>query len=229
MPSLEFIEINTVAEPDSSVIWLHGLGADGSDFETLVDQLQLPKELGIRFIFPHAPIRPVTINGGYPMRAWFDILSLEEKAIQDAAGIRKSVQEIHELIAAVAARGISTDRIILGGFSQGGALALYLALHYPRKLAGAAALSAFMPLAEELSCERTQGLFTPIFLGHGTLDTVVPYFHGQRSHQLLKDLGYPVTWRSYPITHTISLDEIKDLSDWLQSKLLCYKPVNDAR
>ncbi len=220
MHSLDFLEISTTETPNSSVIWLHGLGADGHNFEDLVTQLQLPQKLGIRFIFPHAPIRPISINGGYPMRAWFDILGLDENAIQDESGIRKSEQLIAHLIDKIIKTGIPSQRIIVGGFSQGGALALHFAVRYPNQLGGAIGLSSYIPLAKQVSLERHRiNASLPIFLAHGTHDSIVPYPFGQVCYNLLKSLGYPITWREYPIAHTVSVEEINDVSQWLQKNL----------
>lgn len=220
MQGLEFIEVSTSNTPDSSIIWLHGLGADGNDFASLVSELRLPERLRIKFLFPHAPIQPVTINGGFPMRAWFDILGLEKTATQDEAGIRKSQRAVEHLINSTIESGIPSDKIILGGFSQGGALALHLAIRYSKKLAGAIGLSTYLPLADFVPAEKQQANDkTPILLAHGIYDNIVPYQFAEVSYEVLKKLSYPVTFKEYPITHTISAEEINDISQWIQKVL----------
>jgi phospholipase/carboxylesterase len=212
---LDYFEINTQKTPDCSIIWLHGLGADGHDFKHIVSELALP--LGIRFIFPHAPIQPVSINGGYPMRAWFDILGLNEAAKQDEVGIKRSQLAIGHFIDKVIASGIPSHRIIIGGFSQGGALALYVALHCPQKLAGVIGLSTFLPLANRLASERQLiNAALPIFLAHGKEDTVVPYSFATSAYNRLKALNYPVSLHNYAMLHTVSAEEVKDISQWIQ-------------
>jgi phospholipase/carboxylesterase len=219
--NLQFVEVDTKQNPNSSVIWLHGLGADGHDFESLVSELNLPNETAIRFIFPHAPVAPVTINGGYPMRSWFDILGLDKTANQDEVGIRRAQGAINQLIDQVAAAGIATNRIILGGFSQGGALALHTALRYPQKLAGAIGLSTYLPLAESAPNEKhLNNHELDIFLAHGTEDFVVPYQFGNISRQALLNMGYCIEWHDYPIGHSVCDQEIADISLWLQAHLL---------
>jgi phospholipase/carboxylesterase len=217
MDTLQFVEVNTNKTPDSSVIWLHGLGADGHDFENLIADLRLPESVGIRFIFPHAPIQPVSINGGYPMRSWFDIYGLDKTSIQDEMGIRKSQQAIDRLIDQVIQSGIPSERIIIGGFSQGGALALHTALRFPKKLAGAVGLSTYLPLADSVATEaHTHNTTLPILLAHGTEDSIVPYHFGQISYQLLTNMGYSVTWHDYKMAHSVCHAEVQDISQWLQ-------------
>lgn len=220
MQTLEYIEINTNQTPNSSVVWLHGLGADGHDFENIVTELNLPQHLGIRFIFPHAPVQPVSINAGYPMRSWFDILGLDANASQDEAGIRKAQKSIEQLLESILKSGIPSERIILGGFSQGGALALHIALRYPKKLAGAIGLSTYLPLADLVGQERhSTNADLPLFLAHGTQDAIVPYQFGRVSYQLLNDLGHSVSWHEYPMGHNVSIEEVRDISNWLQDRL----------
>ena len=220
MHSIDFIEVSTNKAPDSCVIWLHGLGADGHDFENIVSELKLPQHLGVRFIFPHAPIQPVSINGGYPMRSWFDILGLDESATQDEPGIRKSQYSLEHLIEKMIATGIQSERIIIGGFSQGGALALHTALRFSKKLAGVIGLSTYLPIANFLETERSPlNATTPIFLAHGTQDTVLPYEFGRVSFNILQSLGYKISWHDYTIPHTVSAEEVYDLSDWIQRVL----------
>ncbi len=218
MQTLEFVEVSTSNTPDSSIIWLHGLGADGHDFESLVPELRLPERLRVKFLFPHAPVQPVTINGGFPMRAWFDILGLDRSAAQDETGIRKSQQSVEQLIDRTIASGIPSERIIIGGFSQGGALALHLAIRYPQKLGGAIGLSTYLPLADFAATEKQPiNDKIPMFIAHGKLDNIVPYQFGEVSYEVLNKLGYPVTFKDYPIAHTVSGEEIADVSRWIQS------------
>lgn len=217
MHSLDYIEINTCESPNSSVLWLHGLGADGHDFENIVQELKLPEKLGVRFIFPHAPIQPVSINAGYPMRSWFDILGLDDRAIQDEEGIKKSQKSIDYLIDNIIKTGIPSQRIILGGFSQGGALALHTALRYDRPLAGAIGLSTYLPLVDRLTQERNEvNSKLPIFLAHGVQDAVVPYQYGKMGYNFLKDSGHPVDWHEYIMPHSVNAEEVRDISDWIQ-------------
>lgn len=218
MQTLEFVEVSTSNTPDSSIIWLHGLGADGHDFESLVAELRLPEKLRIKFIFPHAPVQPVTINGGFPMRAWFDIYGLDKTSAQDELGIRKSQQSVEKLIDETIKSGIPSERIIIGGFSQGGALALHLAIRYGKKLRGAIGLSTYLPLADFATAEKSQANDKiAIFLAHGKFDNIVPYQFGEISHEFLKTLDYPVTWKDYPIAHSVCAEEIDDISRWIQT------------
>lgn len=220
MQTLEFVEVSTSNTPNSSIIWLHGLGADGNDFASLVSELKLPEKLRIKFLFPHAPVQPVTINGGFPMRAWFDILGLDKRATQDEAGIRRAQQSVEQLIDETVKSGIPSDRIIIGGFSQGGALALHLALRYQHTLAGAIGLSTYLPLADFVMAEKkSANERIPIFLAHGTQDNIVPYQFGEVSYEFLSKLGYPLTWKEYPIAHSVSTVEIEDISKWIQTTL----------
>lgn len=220
MQSLEYVEFSTSKTPDSSIIWLHGLGADGHDFESLVSELRLPEKLAIRFLFPHAPIQPVSINSGYPMRSWFDILGLSENSEQDEPGIRKAAGTIDELIYRVMQEGVKSERIFLGGFSQGGALALHTALRFPHKLGGTIGLSTYLPLGDFVDAEKSAtNTQIPIFLAHGTQDFVVPFRFAQITQELLKKLHYNVTFKEYPIGHTVSQNEIQDLSQWIQDTI----------
>jgi phospholipase/carboxylesterase len=221
MQPLDFIEISTNNSPNSSIIWLHGLGADGHDFEGLVKELRLPEKLGVRFLFPHAPIQPVSISGGHQMRSWFDILGLEQDSAQDEPGIRRAQQSIERLIDQTIQLGISSERIFLGGFSQGGALALHTAIRSPHKLAGAIGLSTYLPLADLATIEKHPvNVTTPIFMAHGNQDTVVPYRFAQVSYVHLQKLGYDVTFQEYPIGHTVSAQEIENISRWIQRQIL---------
>ena len=216
---LETIETETGKNPLASVIWMHGLGADGNDFVPVVPELGLAGAPEIRFIFPHAPMQPVTINNGYVMRAWYDVGwgDLEGKTKQaDEKGVRASQVAIGMLIEREVARGIASEKIVLAGFSQGGAIALQTSLRYPQKLAGVLALSTYLPLAETLAREATpENRKTPIFMAHGTQDAVVAYPMGARSRDLLVEAGYDVEWHEYPMQHSVCLEEIQHIGVWL--------------
>lgn len=218
---VETIEIETRPSPSHTVIWLHGLGADGNDFVPIVDELSLPK-LGIRFIFPHAPMMAVTINGGFVMRAWYDILDAGlNTRKEDEQGVRASQNMIAGLINKEVARGIPASRIVVAGFSQGGAMALQTGLRYPGRLAGLMALSAYLPLTSTLARERqVANQQTPIFMGHGTIDDVVPMSLAARSRDHLEQAGYRIDWYEYPITHSVCEEELTDISAWLTRVLL---------
>ncbi|MFZ1605693.1 MAG: alpha/beta hydrolase fold domain-containing protein [Rhodoferax sp.] len=211
----------------AAVIWLHGLGADGNDFAGLVPELDLKGCPPIRFVFPHAPSIPVTINGGYVMPAWYDILGLNLVDRQDAAGIQKSERAIVALIENEVARGIAYDRIVLAGFSQGCAMALHTALRLPHTLAGIMALSGYLPLADRTRTERQQAnAHTPIFMAHGTMDPVVAVTRGEDSRDALVALGHPVHWHTYPMQHAVHPHEIADIAAFLKQVL--EKPVHAA-
>ena len=212
------IEIEIGGLPTASVIWLHGLGADGNDFAPIVPELHLPDTLSLRFIFPHAPVRPVTCNGGYRMRAWYDIYSLENFERQDEAGLIASQQIIDALIKNENNRGIPTHRIVVMGFSQGGAVALFSGLRHPQRLAGIGALSSYLPLAESTETQRSSAnQHPPIFMAHGFHDPVVRYEHGEASCAFLKNLAYDICWKTYAMEHNVCADEIADISAWLTS------------
>lgn len=214
------MEAGPSAEARHSVIWLHGLGADGHDFEPLVPALRLPPESAVRFVFPHAPERPVTINGGYVMRAWFDIYTLERLNPVDAAGIAESVATTHALIDREIERGVAGERILLAGFSQGGVIALHAALQYPQTLAGVAALSTYLPLADELARKRTpENADIPVFMAHGLYDPVLAIELGRKSHAALKQFHPNVAWREYPMEHAVCPEEVLDLGNWLRQIL----------
>lgn len=207
--------IETKQPVSYSVIWLHGLGADGSDFVGIVKELQLPN-IGIRFIFPHAPIRPVSINNMMPMRAWFDIFSLTNLEQIDLQGVQSSKTEIESLIQTEVKNGIPSDHIILAGFSQGGAIALYTGLRYPNPLAGIFALSTYLPLLSTLKDEiNPVNQSTPIFIAHGEYDDVLPQQLGEITRNNLRMLQYSVEWHSYPMGHEVCHKEIQDISQWL--------------
>lgn len=217
---LETIDIEPAGEHRASVIWLHGLGADGNDFVPIAPELRLPDTLGVRFIFPHAPVRRVTLNAGMPMRAWYDITGLDENAVEDDAGIRKSAAMVTALIEAETARGIPASRIVLAGFSQGGAIALHTGLRHPERLAGIMALSTYLPLRDKLDTEASEvNRETPIFMAHGSLDPMLPQQLGELSRDRLRQHGYDVAWHSYPMAHQVCLEEIRDIGTWLQDRL----------
>ena len=212
--------IETGPAPDRCVIWLHGLGADGFDFVPLVPELHLPAAPSIRFVFPHAPHQPVTINGGYAMRAWYDIVAPDLRARQDAEGIKQSQQAIIALIQEQLDQGITANHIVLAGFSQGGAIALYTALRYPEPLAGVLALSTYLPLADTSATELQAGnVSVPVFMGHGDADPIVPITAAVQSRRLLQELGFKLDWHEYAMQHSVCHEEIGDISQWLQQVL----------
>lgn len=211
---LPTVEVETGPAPERAVIWLHGLGADGHDFEPIVPELGL--ELAVRFVFPHAPVRPVTLNQGYRMRAWYDITGLDRRALQDEAGIRQSARQVEALIARENARGVPSDRIVLAGFSQGGAIALHAGLRQASPLAGVMALSTYLPLEQAFAKERAPASATvPVFMAHGSADPVLAAALGEHSRDLLQQLGYPVEWHAYPMGHQVCLEEIRAIAAWL--------------
>lgn len=217
---LSAIEIETSTPATASVIWLHGLGADGNDFAGIVPQLRLPADAAIRFIFPHAPVRPVTINGGMEMRAWYDIIGIGPEFQQDEVGIRKSQQQVVDLIENEQQRGIAPERVVLAGFSQGGAIALIAGLQYSKKLAGIMGLSTYLPLASDFQNERNiethmVNQSTSIFMAHGNSDPVVPFSYGKDSYEVLLQMGCPASWNQYPMQHAVCADEIQDIRQWL--------------
>jgi len=217
---LENIEIETAPNPQVAIVWLHGLGADGTDFVPLVHQLDLAGLPGIRFVFPHAKTMPVTINGGYVMRAWYDITGAELTRREDESGLRASQHDVEALIAREKARGIPASRIVLAGFSQGCAMTLQTGLRHPEKLAGMLCLSGYLALADKTAAERTEeSLDTPIFMAHGRMDPVVPCLRAQQSRDLLKAMGYQIEWHEYPMQHTLCADEVEDISAWLKKIL----------
>jgi len=216
---LDAIEIETAPNPAASVIWLHGLGADGNDFVPIVGELELP-DVPIRFVFPHAPMQPVTINNGMVMRAWYDIAGADLARREDERGVRASQTLVEALIAREKARGTPARRIVLAGFSQGGAIALQTGLRHPERLAGIMALSTYVPLAESLEAEAhaaNRGL--PIFMAHGLYDPIVPIAAARRSRDLLQRLGYVVEWHEYPMPHSVAPQELDDIGAWLRRVL----------
>jgi len=218
--TLETIEIETGSEPKAAVLWMHGLGADGNDFVPIVPELGLPRELAVRFVFPHAPMIPVTLNGGYVMRAWYDVSFDGVSKRPDARGIRTSQAAIERLIAREKARGIDSRRIVLAGFSQGGAVTLQTGLRHAEPLAGLMVLSSYLPLADTVADERsTENLSTPIFMAHGREDSVIGIELAEQSVAQLKTLGYSVEWHEYAMEHSVCLQEIHDVAAWLTQVL----------
>ena len=210
----ECVEVATGAEPVGSVIWLHGLGADGHDFEPIVPELRLPHDLPLRFIFPHAPIRPVTINGGMHMRAWYDIVSLDSEGRADADGVRESTALLEGLIAREMERGIPADKIVIAGFSMGGAIAIHTALHTAHKLAGLMALSTYLAIPGDV--EASSGSRDlPVLMAHGTFDPMVLHEWGKASAGRLSEAGFAVEWHDYPMQHAVCAEEIEDIRTWL--------------
>ncbi|WP_130620768.1 alpha/beta hydrolase [Dyella amyloliquefaciens] len=218
--SLPTVEIETSANPTHSVIWLHGLGADGNDFAPIVPELVDPNWPALRFVFPHAPVRPVTVNGGMPMRAWYDIVGVDLVSRQDETGMRASIASVETLIARENERGVPTSRILLAGFSQGGAIALAAGLRHADRLAGIIALSTYLPMQGSFAEERTAAnAVAPIFWGHGTGDPIVPLTRGVGSRDLLQSLGYQVSWHTYPMPHSVCAEEVTDLRNWMSARL----------
>jgi len=217
---LQNIEIESAPNPTASVIWLHGLGADGNDFVPMVRELDLKGLPAIRFVFPHAKQMPVTINGGYMMRAWYDISVADLTRREDEGGLRDSQRDVEALIAREKARGIPASRIILAGFSQGCAMTLQTGLRHPEKLAGMLCLSGYLPLNEKVAHERTEeSIDTPIFMAHGRQDPVVPFLRAEQSRDILKDLGYTIEWHDYPMQHSLCFEEVQDISAWMKKVL----------
>jgi phospholipase/carboxylesterase len=217
---LDCIEIDPRATATASVIWLHGLGADGNDFVPIVDELGLGADHGVRFVFPNAPVRPVAINNGMSMRAWYDITGVELDSGQDAEGIRASAQAIEELIAREHERGVSAERIVLAGFSQGGAIALHAGLRHARPLAGLMGLSTYLPLAETLDAEASAAnRGVSILMAHGSQDPMLPIQLGQTSRDRLLEAGYDVAWHEYPMQHQVCLPEIATIGRWLKDRV----------
>jgi phospholipase/carboxylesterase len=217
---LPCIEHETAPQPRHAVIWLHGLGADGNDFAPIVPELVERTWPPLRFVFPHAPVRPITINGGMAMRAWYDISGLEIAQRQDEAGIRASIGLLGELIEREVARGIPAQNILLAGFSQGGAIVLGAGIRHAQRLGGVIALSTYLPIAEKTDAEiSAANRATPIFMAHGTLDPTISHALGQMSRDYLKQRGYSVEWHDYPMAHQVCNEEIADLRRWMTSRL----------
>ena len=217
MTQLESVTVETGPKPAFSIIWMHGLGADGHDFEPLVPELLDAGMPALRFVFPHAPVRAVTINNGFEMRAWYDIIGIDRRSAEDFKGIHASAEAVGALVRRENERGIATNRIALAGFSQGGAMALHIATRWPEKLAGVIALSCYLPLAKQFATERTAAnLATPVFQAHGTEDPVVPFGLGEDSRRILEGTGYRVEWHSYRMPHALCAEEVVDLRAFLR-------------
>lgn len=213
------LETVTIGPEDAqySVIWLHGLGADGHDFVPIVPELEFKTKHQTRFVFPHAPMRPVTLNQGYVMPAWFDLVAIDDMSVQDEAGIRATAGRISDLLAREQQRGVRSENIVLAGFSQGGAIALHLGLRYPQTLAGILALSTFLPLANTLAQECTEAnRAISVYMAHGESDPIVPLTLAQQSHVKLRELGYLVDWHVYPMEHSVCPQEITDIGNWFE-------------
>jgi phospholipase/carboxylesterase len=220
-PALDAIEIETGPNATHSVIWLHGLGADGNDFAPLVPALQIPSTLPVRFVFPHAPVQPVTINGGMVMRSWYDILEPSLVRQEDEAGILASEKAIHTLIEQEMARGIPSERILLAGFSQGCAMTLHTGLRYPKRLAGLICLSGYLPLADRAApAWHEANRQTPLFIAHGSHDPVVSIERGLASKDLLVANGYAVQWHTYPMPHSVCPEEVGDIASFMRQTLM---------
>ena len=218
---LPCVEVEPPGPARATVLFLHGLGADGHDFEPVVPLLGFPRSHGVRFVFPHAPSRPVTVNRGMVMPAWYDIRGVDLAQSPDAHGIESSTRFIRTLLERESERGIPPDRIVLAGFSQGGAMALQVGLTHPHSLAGILGLSCYLPLPDHVRGEEAQAnRSTPIFMGHGTADDIVPVGRGEASRTFLQSAGYAVDWRTYPMAHQVDAQEIVDVGEWLQERLL---------
>ena len=215
---LDAVEVETGPNPGAAVVWLHGLGADGHDFEPVVAELDLPR--AVRFVFPHAPVRPVTINGGLRMRAWYDLLALGREGPEDDAGIRASAREIAAFVDREETRGVPTERLVLAGFSQGGAIALHAGIRETRPLAGVLALSTYLPLAATAAAERAAAnVELAIWMAHGSEDPVIPVGLAAAGRDHLKRLGYDVSWHTYPMGHSLCAAEVGDINAWLAQRL----------
>ena len=214
--TLETLELQTGDHPVASIVVLHGLGADGNDFVPIAQELDLSAVGPVRFVFPHAPVRPVTLNGGLPMRAWYDILGSDLARREDEPGLRQSMAQVQALLDREAERGIAPERTVLMGFSQGCAMALLTGLRAPRRLAGLVGLSGYLPLAASTAAERSAAnRATPVFLAHGRQDPMVVLARGEATRDALQALGQPLQWHTYPMPHSVCAEEIADLNAWL--------------
>ena len=217
---LPSIELETAPNPTASVIWLHGLGADGNDFVPIVPELRLPQSLRVRFVFPHAPVRAVTINNGMRMRAWYDIAAADLNSRADLIGVRESQAQLEAFIVRETARGMPSERIVLAGFSQGGAIALYTGLRHAERLAGIMALSTYLIAPDKLATEASAAnRGVPIFMAHGTADPVVRFQWGEASKGVLEAAGYPIEWHTYRMEHSVCLEEVQAIGAWLTKVL----------
>jgi phospholipase/carboxylesterase len=214
--ALETVEVEPQASASASIVLMHGLGADGHDFEPVAAEIALP---GLRWVFPNAPLRPVTINGGYRMRAWYDIAGLDRRAPEDEAGIRESAAAVQALVERETKRGVAADRVVLAGFSQGGAIALHAGLRAPQRLGGVVALSTYLPLAVKLGEAHPANAAVSVFMAHGTWDDIVPHAMGVSSRDALRERGYDVDWHEYPVAHGVCAEEIGHLRGWLERVL----------
>jgi phospholipase/carboxylesterase len=218
-PLLETVEQDTGASPQWSVLWLHGLGADGHDFAPIVPELVRPGWPALRFVFPHAPVRAVTINNGVRMRAWYDIVGMDFPTRADSAGIEESLLQVDALIEREHARGIAPERLLLAGFSQGGAITLAAGLRRQVPLAGLIALSTYLPGASQAASQlASKATAQPVFMAHGTGDPVIPLVHAEQSARALGDMGFEVAWHRYPMAHQVCAEEIRDLGDWMERR-----------
>ena len=218
--SLPIVEVNPSAPHEATVIWLHGLGADGHDFEPIAPHLQSLLPIPVRFVFPHAPRRPVTVNGGYIMRAWYDIAGANLTREEDSSGIHESANQINILIQREIHGGIDARRIVLAGFSQGGAMVLHTGVRYPQRLAGILALSSYLPLADKVATEAHPiNRDIPVFMGHGDADPIVPLSFALKSKRVLQELGYQVEWHTYGMPHSLCDEEVADIATWLSRAL----------
>ena len=221
--NLQTFEVNPVSTPRATIIILHGLGADGTDFMSVADELKLDAVGPVRYVFPRAPVRPVTINGGNKMRAWYDILNMDLVRREDEAGLRDSMTQVHALIDAEVARGVPASRIVLGGFSQGCAIALGAGLRYRDKLAGLLAMSGYMPLADTLAAERNAAnIDTPVFLAHGRNDGVIALPRATATRDQLLALGQPLEWHDYPMEHSVCMEEVQAIQTFLRQALATH-------
>jgi phospholipase/carboxylesterase len=220
MLPLQTIDVNPGAAPRATIIVLHGLGADGTDFLPFADQMQLDAVGPVRWVFPRAPVRRVTINGGQPMRAWYDILGMDLVRREDATGLRESIAQVHALLDAEVARGVPASRTVLAGFSQGCAITLGAGVRYPQRLAGLVGMSGYLPLADTTAVERQDAhRDLPVFLGHGRSDGIVPLARGTAARELLQGLGHPVEWHDYPMEHSVCMEEVQHVQQFLRKVL----------
>ncbi|KKO43897.1 carboxylesterase [Arsukibacterium ikkense] len=224
MALLPFVDVKPNGPVKAAVVWLHGLGDSGHGFAPIVPELRLPMDAGIRFLFPHAPERPVTVNGGMRMRAWYDIKTMDLSNRADEAGVRESAVAVQQLLDKLISEGLSSEQIVLAGFSQGGVIALHLLARLPYKLAGVMALSTYMCAPDKLAAEATSAnKATPVFIGHGSQDPVVPMAAGQQAFHALKNLGFNVSWHDYRMEHSVCAQEVADISSFLQRRLMTMK------